>query len=292
MKSFAFGRYSSVRNALVAAAIFVGAPTAAFAAGPLGEMTPELASVEDAQLDNLEIARVQPVVMADQSAELQVSVTFARASKANGANAMDLVQTMQNVEALQAEGEEEGLDFAGSSNKLDIAALQYGFVLGMAPMMSVLEGQDRAEMLQQLEALSSANALFGNTTRQAIEKYVKSAASGKADHAAFMEMMRAASQDIASSGDPSIERRHGYLLVGLWSGLSRLSAEVGQNSRDLAATGDILVQLLEKDAIYGGSDRELAKQVRLVNAELRKDVPSKEVVRAALAEMVKVSQDA
>ena len=52
------------------------------------------------------------------------------------------------------------------------------------------------------------------------------------------------------------------------------------------------MQLLEKDALYGGSDRELAKQVRLVNAELRKDVPSKEVVRAALAAMVKVTQDA
>ena len=170
MKSFAFGRYSSVRNALVAAALFVAAPTAAFAAGPLTKMTPELDAVEDAQLENLEVARVQPVVMADQSAELQVSVTFARASRANAANAMDLAQTMQNVETLQSEGEEEGLDFAGSSNKLDIAALQYGFVLGMAPMMSVLEGKDRTAMLQQLKSLAGANALFGSTTRAAIEK--------------------------------------------------------------------------------------------------------------------------
>ena len=292
MKSITLGRYRSVRNALVAAALFAVAPASAFAAGPLGEMTPELAAVESTELENLEVARVQPVVMADQSAELQVSATFARASRANAADAMDLAATMKSVDALRAEGEEEGLDFAGSSNKLDIAALQYGFVLGMAPMMSVLKGEDRQAMLGQLKSLASANALFGATTRAAIEKYVASASSGKADHALFMAMMRAASQDIASSNDPSMERRHGYLLVGLWSGLSRLSAEVGQNSRDLASTGDILVQLLEKDAIYGGSDRELAKQVRIVNAELRKDVPSKDAVRAALAAMVKVSQDA
>lgn len=147
-------------------------------------------------------------------------------------------------------------------------------------------------MLKNLGEMSSFNGIFDRTTRAQIERFVKAARAGQLDHVAYLGMMQAASRGIAQAGDPGVERRHGYLLVGLWSGLAQMSAETGQASAEVIATGHTLTRLLEEDAAHAGSDRAVAASVRAMTAQLDGGAPSSQAIGREIKKMMSVSHDA
>lgn len=252
-----------------------------------GPMTQGIESVGEAALEELRVSKVQPVVFGDSAADARLSMTMAAAS---GVQQVESAQV--NIDVAGLELGEEGMGFAGSSTKLDIVSLQYGYLLGNMPLAAAAKGEQMKKLTDTLDAMQQLHGVYATDLGGKISKFVKSARAGKIDHVAYLEMMRAAGQGIASANDTAGQRRHAYLLLGMWTGMASMSAATQSVPKEVRDMGGMLVDLLEKDAAFGGSDRALATKIKVINGELGKSKISTAAVTAAISEMMNIEQDA
>ena len=233
-----------------------------------------LEALEDSQLASLEVSKVQPVLFqsTDDGAQVRAIFGVAQTAEPRADQTLRLKDALVTPEVPEGVGE-EGFDFAGDSTQLDVVSLQYGYVLGALPALKQMAPEQFGAMQAKLGAMRKLDAAYSQDTQAQIKAYADALAKGDLDTDAYLGMMRAATRGIAQAGDPAVERRHGYLLLGLWSGLTTLAVETESGTQDLKHTGEALVMMLEKDATYGGSDMALAKKVRAVNAKLGGESP-------------------
>lgn len=251
-----------------------------------GPMTQGIEPVEEVALERLRVSKVQPVVLGDSTADARISMTLAAASVSRAESAQI------DVDVTGLELDEEGMGFAGSSTKLDIVSLQYGYLLGNMPLAAAGEGEQMKKLTDTLDAMRQLHGVYDADLGAKISKFAESARAGQIDHVAYLEMMRAAGQGIASANDTAGQRRHAYLLLGMWTGMASMSAAAQSAPKEVRDMGSMLVDLLEKDAAFGGSDRALAGKIKLINNALGEPEISTAAVSAAITEMMNIEQDA
>jgi hypothetical protein len=281
----------------LSASLLVTAMSGAYAADPLpadllsGKAAVKLQPMEG-DIQQLQVTKVQPILLSDSGARNQVSAIFSVAAnlKTDDAQKARITGAAPAITMPAADGE-QGFGFGGSSTELDIVSLQYGYLLGMLPLLQASSPDKFKETVTMFDSLAELNGFYGPEAQAAIKTFVGDAKQGKLNDKAYMEMITGATQGMASATDPSVERRHGYLLLGLWSGLTTLAVEAGAVPENLAASGNTLVMLLEKDAAFGGSDVQLAAKLKLVIAGIKAATPDKAAVQQHIQSMFSVEAD-
>jgi hypothetical protein len=263
--------------AALIAALFIASPAAAQdAEADLSGVNPEAGTIEaftDVSLDDLETVAVQPVAFTTTTTRREAEVMFSTLSSAEGPDA-DVSAIFEGVDfsvSAPAEGEGgEGLDFAGSSTEADTNALTMGFGLGTLPLMQLQSAETFKATVANLESLAPAiDTMFSPKVGEATRAFLATSKAGKFDVNTYTAMLASATLGMASSDDPSVQRRHGYLLVGLWMGYSILSAATDSVTESHAQIGDTLTILLVKDASYGSSDKRIAAVVKSATDDLK-----------------------
>lgn len=285
--SLLLGTRASIASSLFGLLLCV---SPAFAAGPqMSAPTASITQVEDAQFAALRVTKVQPTLFTDAQQNLLVATLVEQTA----ATQLPAYQPIAQTDVDEASnGARAGLGFAGASTELDVVSLKYGYALGLVPILGDADPAMRQKHLELLDKMSKINGFYTPTLASHVEAFLQSARQGKIDYQAYMQIMSDAAQGIASSSDPAIERRHGYLLLGLWSSLAHISAQAGQVPAQIAQTGDALAAMLEKDASFGGSDLALAKEVRAITAVLAAEKPSPSLIQTHIAAMLEVAKDA
>jgi hypothetical protein len=278
MVSGAFGLAAAM--CLVPGAVAQPAPQAA--QGKLGAM-------EDGMLERMQVTRVQPVVYSHIGARTEMAGVMWRAGQVKATSAQRA--RLAVPELASASPSEDGLGFGGSATELDTMSLRYGHVLGLLPLLHAVNPSQFKVTVAQLGQLGALEGEFGAQTRGHIQAFVADAQRGKINSDAYLGMMQGCVQDIAGASDASVERRHGYLLLGLWSGLALTSAESDAVTTGLVSSGRVLIELLEEDAAYGGADRSLANLTRAMTDELAQATPSDEVLAQLAQRMMAVRAD-
>ena len=263
--------------AALLAALFIASPVAAEEPTlDLSGVNPEAGSIEafsDVSLDDLETVAVQPIAFTTTATRRETEVMFSSLSSAEGPDA-DVAAIFEGVDFSvsapeKAEGD-EGLDFAGSSTKTDTDALTLGFGLGTLPLMQLQSADAYQKTLANFEGLGDLfDVMFSPKVGAATRAFLATSKAGKFDVDAYTAMLASATLGMASSDDPSVQRRHGYLLVGLWMGYSILSAATDSLNESTAQIGDSLIILLVKDAAYGSSDKRIAAVVKSVTDDIK-----------------------
>lgn len=251
-----------------------------------------LEGAQDDLLSSLKVTRVQPVIFtsSDEIASVR-AVLSANARAAHGADQKIRVSELPPTITVPKRGK-KGFSFAGASSELDIVSLKYGFMLASLPLLQQASSpEDYEGMLNQLDQLAAIDEVYAAPLAEHIKAYVAAAKAGTMDMEHYMGMLTSATQGMASATDPAIERMHGYLMLGLWSGLVVMAAEADQLAPSLKSQGEALTLLLEKDATYGGSDSLLATQVKLITAELGKPSPTRSTLSSAVREILQVQPD-
>lgn len=256
------------------------------------EASGKVDALAEGQLAKLQITTVQPVAFMDTTsgASVQASFQAVEGFSADAAATSRLSSVTPTPKAPPAQDGQEGLGFAGSSRELDILTLQYGYLLGALPMLKAAKGDAFGAYLQDISKMAPLHDKYTPEAKAQIEAYLKSA-SGSFDNQAYLGMLRAATQGIANAQDSNGQRLHGYLLVGLWAGFSTIASESGSVPANLATIGEGLVQMLEKDAKYGGSDQQLATHVNAMAAQLASGQPDKTKITDAVKALLSVSAD-
>jgi hypothetical protein len=253
----------------------------------------QLGALEDGALERMEVVAVQPVIYADSGAGAEVGGAVQRAATMEQ-DAGRTARLLRNAPLLApvtlGQAEQEGFGFAGASNAQDIETLRAGYTLGLLPLMQATSADRFKLATAQLAYMPRIEGLSQDAQR-AVDTFVQSAQRGQLDQRAYMAMMTEAMRGIASSEDASVQRRHGYLLVGLWSGLAMLEAETGMVSGRLVESGQALVVLLEQDAAHGGSDLALAASMKAMIAELAQAAPNTDALAIHAARMLKARSD-
>ena len=227
-------------------------------AGSLGELG-------DVDLGDLETVAVQPIAFTTTATRREAEVMFATLSSADGPDpAVSAIFNGVSFEiSAPAAAEDDGLDFAGSSTELDTNALTMGFGLGTLPLMQLQSAETFASTISSFEALApTMDAMFSPKVGAATRAFLTASKAGKFDADAYSNMLASATLGMVSSDDPAIQRRHGYLLVGLWIGYSILSAATDSLTDSTHQIGESLILLLVKDAQFGGSDKSIAAILR------------------------------
>ena len=258
--------------------------------GPLLPASTHFRADASLDLEALSVAKIQPTAFMDSASALAMSELMAYGD----AMTPDASRGAHLRDSLPKPGQDaahEGLGFAGHSTTLDLSALQYGYMLGALPLLARADALAHQATLIELERLSDLASHLSPQTAQAIATYLKGARAGQLDTGAYMNVMRAASDGLAQAQDASQERRHGYLMVGLWSAMSALAIEAGMTPASLLVLGQSLGQLLERDASFGGSDRALAAQVHLIREQAAAASPDKARVYGAIRAMMGVKSD-
>lgn len=246
---------------------------------------------EGADLASLEVVKVQPVMFqsTDTMAAVDAVMTSASMASAEEGQAARIMGTMPPVE--MGEMSEEGFDFGGESTQLDIISMQYAYILGSLPVLFALDKDGFKKTVDGLAQFAPLHGAFSAKTKASLDAYAAALKAGKLDSKQYIQIMLNATQGIASAGSPAEERRHGYLLLGMWAGYVTMSAETGKLDKDLAGMGNGLVMMLEKDAVIGGSDKQLAAKVKQVNAAISGGTPDKAKIAAAVKAMLAVTAD-
>lgn len=244
---------------------------------------------QDLSLETLQIAKVQPTAFLDDASAIAMSEmkAYSDAASADQARAQRITASLPKLQA-----QDEGLGFAGQSTDLDIATLKYGYVLGALALLSKQEASVYTATIAQLEQVAPTmhEGLHAETVA-AIKTYLAGAKQGKLDMGAYMNIMRMASQGIASAQDASGERRHGYLMVGIWSAMSVMALESGRTPASLQSIGKGLQELLTKDAAYGGSDLSIAKHIEQLNSETLSAAPNKAQAYQSIQALMQTQAD-
>jgi hypothetical protein len=241
---------------------------------------------------SLSTAKVQPILLSDSGSRTQVGGVLSQTSqlKASDAQRSRVSASVPSIKAPAASGD-QGFGFAGESSEIDTISLQYGYLLGMLPLLQATSPDKFQETLKTLQGVAQLNDLYGKNSQAAIKAFTAAASQGKFDERAYMDMILGGTQDMAAASDSSSERMHGYLVIGLWSGLAMLAAEADAIPAALPSTGNTLVMLLEKDANFGGSDLQLAASLKAVIAELASPSPNKDTLQKHVMAMMEVKAD-
>ena len=244
-------------------------------------------TMDDASMLAAETVAVQPVFMV--GAEADTAWSHVAAQMRMGKPGADAAKALagHGIDApAKAEG---GFGFAGASSETDIKILHYGIALGFTTALSRIgQGKDAKSIG---EGLARAAGLLSSLTPAAQEsaKALVALAMGTAKEDAgtlLAKAVRAGMLGIAAGP----QRAHGYYITGVWAGASVLVGMLG-GSQVWADMGEPLAILLEKDAAFGGSDRELAKHVRAISAQLRGKTPDVRAITASLKAMRAVKAD-
>jgi hypothetical protein len=243
-------------------------------------------------VEKLQVSQVQPVMLIDSGARNQIRAAIARSGQLE-ADAGQKARIDSAVPAIKAPADHgsQGFGFGGSSSELDIISLQYGYMLGMLPIIQATSPEKFKDTLAMLDKLAQVNQFYGPAAQAAIGQFVSAAKQGRLDDKAYMEMLSGATQGMASATNSEVERRHGYLLLGLWSGLTTIAVEAGAVTDNLANSGNTLVMLLKKDAAFGGSDVQLAAKLEAVIAQLKSATPNKAAIHENIQAMLSVEAD-
>lgn len=249
-------------------------------------------ALEDADLASLQVTKVQPVVFQSTDAQAEVDGLFGAAAnlEEDASQKLRLNEAMPEVSVPEGFAD-EGFDFAGASTELDVVSLQYGFILASMPLLQAANPDAYKKMSGKLEQLAALNKAFAPGVATLLTSYTGSVKQGKPNAETLVKLLRATTQGMASAGDPAVERRHGYLLLGLWGGLITLSAESGKILPGLVSVGDSMIMMLEKDASFGGSDMQLAAKTKSVVALLKADTLDKAAVTKGVQSMLSVQAD-
>jgi len=244
------------------------------------------AGAEDAAgpggIGRFETVRVRPVVLASPDATL-VPVRLALAVQGGVASRerVDAALTAAHVDA-------EGMGFAGASTPQDVAALQTGLLVATLPLAESRGAEKLAEAGRLIQRSAEGLPGLQPASRERLQKLAERVAAGTVDGDAVNGVVRAATEGMGEKGK---ERVHGYLLVGIWTGLCTLAAAIETGDADLANMGSALALMLEKDADFGGSDRKLAAEVRKLAAEMRAETPAPEQILAGVAAVLQARPD-
>jgi len=180
-----------------------------------------------------------------------------------------------------------GFAFAGESTEDDVHILRFAFILGGL----AAEAHDPHAVRETAHSLAAARGLLAPLSSDAIEaldRVVAAAHEGRVDTRAIVESLRAAEEGIAAG--PA--RAHGYLAAGLWFGLSMLAATLDEVDPGFIAMAGPLAMMLDEDAVFGGSDRRLAAELRAVAGLLGAPQLDAAAQRDALTRAMTVSADA
>ena len=180
---------------------------------------------EGADLASLEVVKVQPIMFqsTDTMAAVDAVMTSASMASAEEGQAARIMGTMPAVE--MADMGEEGFDFGGESTQLDIVAMQYAYILGSLPVLFALDKDGFKSTVDGLAQFAPLHGAFSAKTKASLDAYTAALKAGKLDSNQYIQIMLNATQGIASAGSPAEERRHGYLLLGMWAGYVTMSAE-------------------------------------------------------------------
>lgn len=259
-----------------------------------GGATGKLGALEDGALERLDVVAVQPVIYADSAAAGEIGGVMSRVATmgADSARAARMLRSAPMLAPVMVGQEQaaDGFGFAGQSSEQDIETLRVGYTLGMLPLMQATDGNRYKVAVAQLANMPRVQGL-SEGAQKAVDTFVFAAQRGDVDQAAYMAMMEQAMLGIAGSEDASVQRRHGYLLVGLWSGLAMLEAEGGVVSARLIESGKTLVRLLEQDAAHGGSDLALAATLKAMIEELGQQAPSADALAVQAGRLLKTRSD-
>jgi len=181
---------------------------------------------------------------------------------------------------------EGGMAFAGSSSTADIRILQYAFIAG-----GLASNADNPAMYKDavayLEGQREALASLSPKLVAACDAYVAAAKAGRIDVESLVNALAAAEEGISAGP----ERPHGYFAVGAWLGISFIALAAGEPDPDFYGMAVPLATYLEEDAIFGGSDRALAKEVRAIGKLLAQKNPDLEALKKHLGAALDIEAD-
>ena len=274
--------------------VIAGAVVASLAAAPALAVEPTAGQVQDSVLHNSKTVAVQPIFMAatrksawyDLGAQLQVAqVTPAAQAQAKGID-LSLPKTA-------------GFSFAGEATAADMSILRYAMVLGMVPAMA------RAGMTEEVakttEALASQHSVILGSLSEAArlsaallitvtrdEEAAQSVGIGQALGAALTAGMLGIAE--AAAKDSATQRAHGYYTAGIWAGASLLIGMAG-GSNEWSDMAEPIATLLDKDAAFGGADRQLATHLRAIAGAVREGNVNLDTVKQSLTAITKIAAD-
>lgn len=246
--------------------------------------TPAVAGKID--LSEYKTVAVQPVLSASNTRGQFESTLAAAAS--------ELMFTPERAASVKERGvpaeSDQGFGFAGHAHQSDIALLSASITLGMLPAGMKIDSAQLAQKVPELKRIVAQleGKVSPNVTKAlhlALD-YVGARDFQNATKAILVAM--AISADSITKGS---ERQHGYVAVGLYTGLSAMFVAAGQPNKALADLASPLVMLLEQDAVMGGADRAVAAQLELVAAELTSPMPDYNKLRGVIAAMDAVKPD-
>ncbi len=186
---------------------------------------------------------------------------------------------------------EKGFGFAGASDAKDMRVLHYGISLSYLfvrmSLRDVAKSKDAAELLKKSASLL---ADLSPEARGAAMDLVLGASQGKRTAASgkffLAEALKAGMRGVAAGP----QRAHGYYMAGIWAGGALLYASIGGNET-YADMAEPIAIMLDKDASFGGSDREIAKHLRVIAKELKAKKPSARAVGLEILAIQKIGAD-
>jgi len=181
---------------------------------------------------------------------------------------------------------DSGFAFAGASTEADVAILKYAFLAASL----TAQANDPAEIRDTAGVLEAGRALLAPLspeTISAIDRFILTAKRGQIDASALSASLMAAEAGIASG--PA--RAHGYFATGVWLGVSVLAAALDEADPGFIAVAEPLAVMLDEDALFGGSDRQLAAQLRRLASLLSQPRLDGEAFMSALNAALSIEPD-
>ena len=275
----------TIKNKIIYTAV---ATACLFGATAQAQPTATLGNADHIDLESLSVSVVQPVASADATTNDEM---FRFMSHAETIKQMpgEFHKSLPELNAAMFVERDAGLGFSGQSTKMDIVSLKIGYMMGALPLVYK---KDKVKYNNQLKIINKVanSTIFDVTTRQQMKRFLTS--STKLNGKAYTAMMSALSKSMAASKTVSGQRKHAYMLVGLWVTLNTMSLATNNTPSYLSNIGNILANMLEKDAAFGSSDKTLARHIRTITKETKKALPNKKAVYGALRAMTKVKKDA
>jgi hypothetical protein len=264
---------TSARTALLIATLTLSA-TAATARPP----------ADDAELLSARVVHVQPMLLGDLDGR-----GMRRLASAYGALPDAAARTIRALGAPTLPNDATlGFSFAGNADAGDLIALQAGYVIGrMATHAAAGDVASVRAMGRWLAARTDALAFLSDPVTAGVAALVLRAEAGQVDGLSVARLFQDAELGIAAGP----ERGHGYLAAGLWAGTALIAGVTESGRAYLHQVGSQLIALLEEDAAFEGSDRQIAEIVRTIHAELNKDAPSFGVVTDAGRALLAIEPD-
>lgn len=264
------------------------AATCLFGTAAQAQPTNTLGNADHIDLESLSVSVVQPVASADATTNDEMFRFMAHADALKQMPG-EFHKNLPELKTSMFTTSDDGFGFGGRSTKVDIVSLKIGYMMGALPLVYK---KDKVKYNSQLKIINKVanSTIFDVATRQQMKRFLTS--SSKLNGKAYTAMMSALSKSMAKSKTASNQRKHAYMLVGLWVTLNTMSLATDNTPSYLSNIGNILANMLEKDAAFGSSDKTLARHIRTITRETKKALPNKKAVYGALRAMTKVKKDA